>query len=287
MTSNLTHSNPISVVLNGNNYIIWNHHMTILLKSHGLYSYVTGTTAAPTRTANEVAADYAKRVNEWDINNAKILGFINASTTAEINQQFLGYTTAKSLWDFLTKRYSATGLAHQYQLWVTFQTKRQLPDQPVSSYISEMQAIRDHLNMGAPQVHDNTATLYQAYFNQLHLITILMGLQDKFENKHVFNSELPPRWLLSEMGAPQLSPTPPWCDNNSAIQIAHNDVFHERTKHIEIDCHFTRQHVVRNTIQLHPISTLDQPADIFTKAHLPGRFRELVNKLNLSRSSPD
>ncbi|KAJ9550673.1 hypothetical protein OSB04_014718 [Centaurea solstitialis] len=182
MTSNLTHSNPISVTLNGNNYIIWNHHMTILLKSHGLYSYVTGTTAAPTRTANESTTDYAKRVNEWDINNAKILGFINASTTAEINQQFLGFTTAKSLWDFLTKRYSVTGLAHQYQLWVTFQTKRQLPDQPVSSYISEMQAIRDHLNMGAPQVHDNTATLYQAYFNQLHLITILMGLQDKYEN---------------------------------------------------------------------------------------------------------
>ena len=124
MTTNLSHSNPISVVLNGNNYILWNHHMTILLKSHGLYSYVTGTTVAPTRTANESAIDYAKRVNEWDINNAKILGFINASTTAEINQQFLGYTTAKSLWDFLTKRYSATGLAHQYQLWVTFQTKR-------------------------------------------------------------------------------------------------------------------------------------------------------------------
>ncbi|KAJ9555768.1 hypothetical protein OSB04_010382 [Centaurea solstitialis] len=80
------------------------------------------------------------------------------------------------------------------------------------------------------------------------------------------------------MGAPQLSPTPLWCDNNSTIQIAHNDVFHERTKHIEIDCHFTRQHVVRNTIQLHPISTLDQPADIFTKAHLPGRFRELRDR---------
>ncbi|KAJ9545133.1 hypothetical protein OSB04_024840 [Centaurea solstitialis] len=182
MTTNLSHSNPISVVLNGNNYILWNHHMTILLKSHGLYSYVSGTTIAPTRTENESAIDYAKRVNEWDINNAKILGFINASTTAEINQQFLGYTTAKDLWDFLTKRYSSTGLAHQYQLWTTFQSKRQLPDQPVSSYISEMQAIRDHLNLGAPQVHDNTAKLYQAYFDQLHLITILMGLLDKFEN---------------------------------------------------------------------------------------------------------
>ncbi|KAJ9548353.1 hypothetical protein OSB04_020896 [Centaurea solstitialis] len=95
------------------------------------------------------------------------------------------------------------------------------------------------------------------------------------------------RWLLSDMGTPQTSPTPLCCDNNSAIQIAHNDVFHERTKHIEIDCHFVRQHVVRNIIQLQPISTQDQPTDIFTKAHLPGRFRELITKLNLSRSSPD
>ncbi|KAJ9542123.1 hypothetical protein OSB04_028629 [Centaurea solstitialis] len=90
-----------------------------------------------------------------------------------------------------------------------------------------------------------------------------------------------PRWLVSDMGTPQPSPTPLWRDNNSAIQIAHNDVFHERTKNIEIYCHFVRQHVVCNIIQLQPISTLDQPTGIFTKAHLPGHFRELVTTLNL------
>ncbi|KAJ9535867.1 hypothetical protein OSB04_un000981 [Centaurea solstitialis] len=181
MASNHSHSNPISVVFNGNNYVLWKHHMTILLKSHGLYSYVTSKSVAPEKLEKENDVDFAKRTNEWDINNAKTLGFINVSTTAEVNQQFLGYTTAKELWDFLANRYTSTGLSHQYQLWTT-QNKWQLPDQSVSSYISEMQAIRDQLNLGAPQIHDETARKFQAYFSQLHLITILIGLTDKFVN---------------------------------------------------------------------------------------------------------
>ncbi|KAI3759815.1 hypothetical protein L6452_07893 [Arctium lappa] len=118
MAANLSHSNSISVVFNGSNYILWHHHMTILLKSHGLYTYVTGASKLPVQAATENAIDFAKRMNEWDINNARILGFINASTTPEINQQFLGYVTAKSLWDFLAKRYTSSGKSHQYQLWM-------------------------------------------------------------------------------------------------------------------------------------------------------------------------
>ena len=51
------------------------------------------------------------------------------------------------------------------------------------------------------------------------------------------------RWLLIDMGAPQTTSTPIHCDNRSAIHIAHNDVFHEHTKHIEIDCHFIHHHL--------------------------------------------
>jgi hypothetical protein len=40
-----------------------------------------------------------------------------------------------------------------------------------------------------------------------------------------------------------LSSTTAYCDNMSAIQIAHNDTFHERSKHIEIDFHYVRQHL--------------------------------------------
>ncbi|XP_059436269.1 protoporphyrinogen oxidase 1, chloroplastic-like [Corylus avellana] len=78
------------------------------------------------------------------------------------------------------------------------------------------------------------------------------------------------RWLLHNMGVSQTSSSLIFCDNRSAIQIAHNDVFHERTKHIKIDCHSVRHHLLQGTLHLCLIASVDQLADVFTKAHPPG-----------------
>lgn len=50
-------------------------------------------------------------------------------------------------------------------------------------------------------------------------------------------------WLHSLLKDLQVSisgPTTLFCDNKAAIDIAENPVYHARTKHIEIDCHFVR-----------------------------------------------
>jgi hypothetical protein len=87
------------------------------------------------------------------------------------------------------------------------------------------------------------------------------------------------RWLLADMRVSFSHPTPMYCDNQSSIQIAHNSVFHERTKHIEIDCHLTRHHLKHGTIALPFVPSSLQIADFFTKMHSISRFRFLVGKL--------
>ena len=83
------------------------------------------------------------------------------------------------------------------------------------------------------------------------------------------------------MGVPQHRPLIIGCDNRSTIQITHNDIFHEQTKHIEIDCHFVRQHVAGNAVHLLSITSEEQPADLFIKVHSPGRFQDLISKLKM------
>ena len=94
------------------------------------------------------------------------------------------------------------------------------------------------------------------------------------------------RWLLKDLGVSTSFATPLYYDNQSAINIAHNDVFHERTKHIEIDCHFIRYHLVHGALKLISVSSKDQLADIFTKSHPKRRLRTLIDNFKLVSHPP-
>ena len=78
---------------------------------------------------------------------------------------------------------------------------------------------------------------------------------------------------------------PLYCDNESAIKIAHNPVQHSKTKHIQIRHHFLRGHVLKGDISIDHVSTEDQLTDIFTKPLDEKRFSKLRCELNILESS--
>jgi hypothetical protein len=74
---------------------------------------------------------------------------------------------------------------------------------------------------------------------------------------------------------------PLMCDSFSAICLAHNPVFHGRTKHIKVRHHFLRYHVEKGDIEIKLIDTESQLADIFTKPLDSSRFASLRGELGI------
>ncbi|KAL1198691.1 Retrovirus-related Pol polyprotein from transposon TNT 1-94 [Cardamine amara subsp. amara] len=93
------------------------------------------------------------------------------------------------------------------------------------------------------------------------------------------------KWLkriLKDLGVDHVAPMRMFSDSKSAIYIATNPVFHERTKHIEVDCHVVRNEIVSGNIVPSYVSTNIQLADILTKALGCKEFEFFINKLGIT-----
>ena len=86
--------------------------------------------------------------------------------------------------------------------------------------------------------------------------------------------------MLLELGIKQESLVV-YCDNQSAVHLSKNQVFHERSKHIDIKLYFVRDVIESRTVLVEKIDTEHNPADMFTKILPGGKFNYCLELIRI------
>ncbi|XP_058724364.1 phospholipid-transporting ATPase 2-like isoform X1 [Vicia villosa] len=90
--------------------------------------------------------------------------------------------------------------------------------------------------------------------------------------------------ILEDLKIKWEGPMKLYCDNKSAISIAHNPVQHDRTKHIEVDRHFIKEKLDSGLICTPYVSSHGQLADILTKGLSCSNFERIISKLGMENT---
>jgi len=88
--------------------------------------------------------------------------------------------------------------------------------------------------------------------------------------------------IPEELGEKQEEPTPLFVDNQSAIKLAHNPEFHQRSKHIDVRYHWIREQVENKELEVVYVPSAEQLADINTKPLYKEKFQDLRDKLGMT-----
>ncbi|KAH9669014.1 hypothetical protein KPL70_021617 [Citrus sinensis] len=92
------------------------------------------------------------------------------------------------------------------------------------------------------------------------------------------------RGLLNELWLSQKT-VQVFCDNQSAIHLVKNQMYHERTKHIDVKLQFIRDEVGKGTVVVSKIHTSVNPADALTKSLPTTKFEFCVNLMGIMPKS--
>ncbi|KAL5807725.1 hypothetical protein ACOSQ3_028416 [Xanthoceras sorbifolium] len=143
------------------------------------WNYISGTNVKP---MNDKAENYAQLVENWQVDNSKIITWINNSVEHSIGTKLAKYDTAKEVWEHLSRLYTQSNFAKKYQLEYDIRALQQ-KDMTIQEFYSAMSDLWDQLAL-AESTEVRACAPYIANREEQRLVQFLMALRDDFEGLH-------------------------------------------------------------------------------------------------------
>ncbi|CAH9070652.1 unnamed protein product [Cuscuta epithymum] len=165
------------MILNGENYVAWSRAFSLSLKARQKFVFIDGTLRKPTDAA---------RVLDWDTNNSMIVSWMLRSMESNVAASIPFHDVARTLWQYLEKRFSEANSPRLQQLRTSITNCKQAKTMSVDEYFTTLMGLYDELNRLKPLYNCtcgnctcNVAARYKADQNEEQLHQFLIGIDDE------------------------------------------------------------------------------------------------------------
>ena len=177
-------------------YHVWSQNMTVFLKGHKLWRYVTGSIPKPIpkpqskATATEDASkivvtmdDYEERLEEWESIQNQILSWFLNTSIPSIHNLLPRLKTVEATWKFLADRYNCTNDSSlEFHIESKLYQMHQEIGQSIFYFYSQTSTMWEQLfAVDPPLVCSKDIELFVKYWDHRKFMHFMMGLREDFE----------------------------------------------------------------------------------------------------------